>query len=102
MSLNMPELDQENEIDVEKKEPSMYKVLLHNDDYTSVEFVVDILQYTFNKNSEDASRITNEVHLKGIGIAGVYTHDVAETKVELVKNAAKLAEYPLQCTMEAE
>ena len=82
------------------KRPPLYKVLLHNDDYTTKEFVVQILQYVFNKEQTAAVQIMLHVHKKGIGVAGVYTYEIAETKVALVENLARQHEYPLKCTME--
>jgi len=82
--------------------PRMYKVILHNDDYSPMEFVVAILQQVFHLNAADATRIMLEVHNNGIGIAGRYTHEAAETKVEQVVTAARLHEHPLQCSMEPE
>ncbi|HXG50120.1 MAG TPA: ATP-dependent Clp protease adapter ClpS [candidate division Zixibacteria bacterium] len=82
------------------KRPPLYKVLLHNDDYTTKEFVVRILQYVFHKEHTEAVQIMLHVHRKGIGVAGVYTYEVAETKVNLVESLARQAEYPLKCTME--
>lgn len=84
----------------ETREPPMYKVLLLNDDYTTMEFVVQVLMLVFNKSLEDATRIMLNVHRKGVGICGVYTFDVAETKVETVRALAKENEFPLKCTME--
>ena len=84
------------------KKPPMYKVLLMNDDYTPMEFVVNILQSFFNKNLQEAADIMMHVHKKGIGLCGVYTREVAETKVAQVLTAARQAEHPLQCTMEKE
>ena len=84
------------------QKPSMYKVLLLNDDYTPMEFVVQILETFFNKNKEDATRIMLHVHQKGVGLCGVYTFEVAETKVAQTLTAARMAEHPLQCTMEKE
>jgi len=82
------------------KKPPLYKVLLHNDDYTTKEFVVQILQYVFHKEHTEAVQIMLHVHKKGIGVAGVYTYEVAETKVTLVEGLARQHEYPLKCTME--
>lgn len=82
------------------KKPPLYKVLLHNDDYTTKEFVVEILQYVFYKEHTEAVQIMLHVHKKGIGVAGVYTCEVAETKVALVESLARQHEYPLKCTME--
>jgi len=84
------------------KKPSQYKVYLLNDDYTPMEFVVHILEKYFNKNHEDAVRIMLHVHRHGAGLCGVYTREVAETKVSQVLAAARRAQHPLQCTMEKE
>jgi len=80
--------------------PSLYKVLLMNDDYTPMEFVVHVLETVFNKNSEDAYTIMLHVHQKGVGVCGVYTFEVAETKVTEVMDMAKQDGHPLQCTLE--
>jgi ATP-dependent Clp protease adaptor protein ClpS len=80
--------------------PRMYKVVLHNDDYSPMEFVVAILEQIFHLTREDATNVMLEVHQKGVGIAGLYTYEAAETKVEQVMTAAKVHEHPLQCTME--
>lgn len=82
--------------------PPMWKVLLHNDDYTTRDFVVWILQGIFHRSEADAVAIMMHVHQSGVGLAGVYTHDVAETKVEQVRALAKKNEFPLLCTMEPE
>lgn len=84
------------------KKPSLYKVLLLNDDYTPMEFVVYILERFFNKGAEEATRIMLHVHQKGVGICGVYTYEVAETKVTQVMNFSRQHDHPLQCTMEKE
>jgi ATP-dependent Clp protease adaptor protein ClpS len=84
------------------KKPSMYKVLLLNDDYTPMEFVVHVLERFFNKGRDEATRIMLHVHQKGIGICGVYTFEVAETKVTQVMDFARQHQHPLQCTMEKE
>jgi ATP-dependent Clp protease adaptor protein ClpS len=84
------------------QKPSMYKVFLLNDDYTPMEFVVLVLESFFNKNREEATRIMLHVHKKGAGLCGVYTFEVAETKVAQVMSAARQAQHPLQCTMEKE
>ena len=81
-------------------EPSMYRVLLHNDDYTSMEFVVEILMVIFNKSIEKATGIMLNVHNKGIGVCGVYTFEIAETKVKTVHSFAVEKGFPLKCTME--
>ena len=82
------------------KKPSMYKVLMLNDDYTPMEFVVHVLERCFNKSPEDATRIMLHVHRRGVGICGVYTYEVAETKVTQVMDFARQHQHPLQCTLE--
>ena len=82
------------------KKPSMYKVILLNDDYTPMEFVVYVLQKIFNKNQEAATQIMLHVHQKGIGVCGVYTYEVAEVKSKTVVDFAKKNQHPLQCTVE--
>lgn len=84
------------------KRPSLYKVILHNDDYTPMEFVVFILESVFKKNKEEAENLMMNVHLHGSSICGVYPHGVAETKVYQVTELAEEYEYPLKCTMEKE
>ena len=86
--------------DVEIKEPSLYKVLLHNDDYTTMEFVISILENVFNKSIADATKIMLNVHNEGIGIAGIYTREICETKISIVHQLAKKNEFPLRCSME--
>ena len=85
---------------VRTKKPSLYRVLLLNDDYTPMEFVVFILERFFNRSREQATRIMLHVHQKGVGLCGVYTYEVAETKVAQVLDLAKRHEHPLQCVME--
>jgi len=84
------------------KKPSMYRVLLLNDDYTPMEFVVLVLEHFFNKSREEATRIMLHVHNYGVGVCGVYPFEVAETKVAQVLDLARRSEHPLQCTMERE
>ena len=84
------------------KKPSLYKVLLLNDDYTPMEFVVHILQRFFSKPRQEAEEIMLHVHHRGVGVCGVFTYEVAETKVSQVMVFAKEHEHPLQCTMEKE
>jgi len=84
------------------KKPSLYRVLILNDDYTPMEFVVYILERFFNKDREDATQIMLHVHQKGVGVCGVFTYEVAETKVTQVMNFARQHQHPLQCTMEKE
>ena len=82
------------------KKPSMYNVLLLNDDYTPMEFVVLVLESVFNKKEEEATQIMLHVHKNGIGVCGIFTYEVAEVKCNTVMDLAKKHEHPLQCTME--
>ena len=82
------------------KQPSNYKVLLLNDDYTPMEFVVEVLQRYFSMGIEDATRVMLQVHQKGVGICGVFTYEVAETKVTQVIDFARENQHPLQATLE--
>ncbi len=84
------------------KRPSLYKVLLLNDDYTPMEFVVMILQMLFNKNAEESANITLMVHSKGVGICGIYPYEIAETKAQQVMDLARENKHPLQCRIEKE
>ena len=84
------------------KRPNMYRVLLLNDDYTPMEFVVHVLIRFFNKNQEDATRIMLHVHQNGVGECGVYTYEIAEMKVERTTQMARAQEFPLLCTLEEE
>ena len=84
------------------KKPSMYKVLLLNDDYTPMEFVIHILERFFSKNRQEATDIMLHVHRRGVGLCGVFTYEIAETKVAQVMDYARANEQPLQCTMEKE
>jgi ATP-dependent Clp protease adaptor protein ClpS len=82
------------------KRPNMYRVLLLNDDYTPMEFVIMVLQSYFNKNPEEATRIMLHVHHNGVGECGVFTYEIAETKVAQVMDHARKNQHPLQCIME--
>lgn len=82
------------------RKPSLYKVLILNDDYTPMEFVVHIIQQFFNKSSDEATEIMLHVHQNGVGLCGVFTYEVAETKVTQVVDFARQNQHPLQCTME--
>src|SRR6516162_9153479 len=84
------------------KRPNLYRVLILNDDYTPMEFVVHVLERFFNKGREEATRIMLHVHHKGVGICGLYTYEIAETKVAQVMDFARQHQHPLQCTLEKE
>lgn len=81
-------------------EPPLYKVLLHNDDYTTMDFVVTILETVFHKDRGEATKIMMNVHQQGIGIAGIYTREIADTKIHIVHDLAQRNEFPLKCSME--
>ena len=102
MSERRPEWEEELASGVEEEldEPPMYKVLLHNDDYTTMEFVVEVLQGVFHKPPAEAARIMLHVHRNGVGVCGVYTAEEAETKVEMVHGLAREHGFPLKCSME--
>ncbi len=84
------------------EEPKRYKVFLLNDDYTTMDFVIDVLQEVFHKSYEEAVEIMLTVHKKGKGLCGVYTHEIAETKVDQVHRLARAHQFPLKATMEEE
>lgn len=84
------------------KKPPLYKVLLLNDDFTPMEFVVYVLERFFHKNRQEATTIMLHVHRRGVGVCGVFTYEVAETKVNQVVDYARQNQHPLQCTMEKE
>jgi len=92
------ELDIERENDV--VEPRMYRVILHNDDYTTMEFVVQVLMTVFHKPAAQATKIMLDVHEKGQGLCGVYSYDIASTKIAQVHFMARQRDYPLRCSME--
>jgi ATP-dependent Clp protease adaptor protein ClpS len=104
MSAHQPEIEQEivSDTNEDLQEPPMYKVLLLNDDYTTMDFVVEILMYVFHKSIETATQIMLNVHRDGKGLCGVYTFDVAETKVLTVEALARERGFPLKCAMEKE
>lgn len=82
------------------REPKMYKVLLHNDDYTTMEFVIIVLEQIFHKNPAEANQVMLNVHQKGSGVCGVFSYDIAETKVITVHALAEKNEFPLKCSIE--
>ncbi|MBN1546632.1 MAG: ATP-dependent Clp protease adapter ClpS [Syntrophaceae bacterium] len=97
-----PGLFGETENETELQEPKMYKVILHNDHYTTMDFVVDVLVKVFHKPAFEATKIMLDVHRQGRGICGVYTYDIAVTKVHRVKTMATMRDFPLRCTIEEE
>jgi len=102
MSDRLPDFREglESKVEEDLQEPPMYRVLLHNDDYTTMEFVVEVLRQVFHKPPAEATRIMLLVHRSGTGLCGVYTEEIAETKVALVRHLARKNGYPLQCSME--
>ena len=96
----MPRLEEEFDVALELQEPQMYKVLLHNDDYTSMDFVVEILTDIFHKTQQQAEQIMFQIHEQEKAICGVYSHEIAQTKVQQVKQRAKQNEFPLLATIE--
>src|ERR1051325_1426203 len=101
-----PDIDEAGEVVVEKKpkleKPKLFKVILHNDDFTTMDFVVFVLQYVFNRAEADAFAIMLSVHNSGMGVAGIYPYEVASMKSEKAMNLAKAREFPLLCTVEEE
>jgi ATP-dependent Clp protease adaptor protein ClpS len=82
------------------KEPKMYRVILHNDHYTTMEFVVEVLVAVFGKSAAEAMKIMLDVHKKGAGICGIYTYDIASTRISQVHHLARKREFPLKCSLE--
>jgi len=104
MSTTEPDIQEKTTSDTSQRveEPPMYKVFLHNDDYTTMEFVVEILTNIFGNSLEKATRIMLNIHEKGVGLCGVYTREVAETRINIVHNLAREQGFPLKSTMEKE
>ena len=103
----MPEFPDHNgevltESETKLEKPKLFKVILHNDDFTTMEFVVFVLQYVFSRSDADSINIMLKVHNEGIGIAGIYPYEVASMKSEKAMNLAKAREFPLLCTVEEE
>ena len=92
----------EQDVQQELKPPSMYRVLMHNDNYTTMDFVVEVLCNVFRKPTDAAVRIMLEIHHNGLGMCGVFPADVAATKIDTVHSMAEARGYPLRCTMEPE
>lgn len=95
-----PGLNPDVAIEDALQEPRQFKVLLHNDDYTTMDFVVEVLMKVFNKTENEAFGVMMNVHEKGVGLCGIYTAEVAETKVQLVHQMARKRSFPLRCSME--
>jgi len=96
----LPKFEEELDLALELEEPKMFKVFLHNDDYTSMDFVVEILMGIFHKSHAQAEQIMLQIHEKDKAVCGVYTFEIAQTKVEQVKQQAKQNEFPLLATIE--
>jgi ATP-dependent Clp protease adaptor protein ClpS len=101
---NVPDFDADvlTESETRLEKPPLYKVVLHNDDFTTMDFVVYVLRTIFHRNDAEAFTIMLKVHTEGIGIAGVYTYEIATMKAEKAINIARAHEYPLLCTVEEE
>lgn len=101
-----PDIDGDGAVLTEKKtkleKPKLFKVLLHNDDFTTMEFVVFVLQFVFNRDEAEAIDIMLKVHNAGVGVAGIYPYEIADTKCQKAINLARAREYPLLCTVEEE
>jgi ATP-dependent Clp protease adaptor protein ClpS len=104
MAEDRPDIGDETGSGVQQEvdEPPLYKVLLLNDDYTTMEFVVEILRHVFHKTNEEAVTVMLNVHRKGMGVCGIYPYEVAETKVDTVHSLARESSFPLKCVMEKE
>ncbi len=96
----MPKTSVQSDSELALDEPRMYRVILHNDDYTTMDFVVMVLEKIFHKNRQQAEQIMIDVHKKGKGVCGVYTLEIAQTKVEQVRTLAKQNQFPLLATYE--
>ncbi|WP_295417891.1 ATP-dependent Clp protease adaptor ClpS [Sulfurovum sp.] len=96
----MPKFEEELDVELEIQEPQMFRVVLHNDDYTSMDFVVEVLTGIFHKTTEEAVQIMLQIHEKERAVCGVYSFEIAQTKAEQVKQLAKKNEFPLLATIE--
>jgi len=92
--------DVREQVEEELQEPTQYRVLIHNDHYTTMEFVIEVIMVVFHKTVTDATKIMLDVHRKGQGDVGIYTYDIALTRVTRVREMAREREFPLKCTME--
>jgi ATP-dependent Clp protease adaptor protein ClpS len=102
MSEERPQLEEDvrSGEEIQLDEPPRFKVLLLNDDYTTMDFVVEVLKHVFHKSDGDAHRIMMNVHRNGFGVCGLYPRDIAETKIDMVDSLAREKGFPLKCTME--
>ena len=100
MGAGTPEFQEHTDESTDLAEPRQFRVLLHNDDYTTMDFVVEVLESVFNKNAPEATSIMLNVHKQGIGVCGIFTAEVAETKVAIVHHLARQRSFPLRCSME--
>ncbi|HVG37681.1 MAG TPA: ATP-dependent Clp protease adaptor ClpS [Pyrinomonadaceae bacterium] len=104
MPIKQPDYEYEEDVltagEEKIEEPPLYKVMLHNDNFTTMEFVVFILQSVFGRSETEAVQVMLQVHLGGVGVAGIYSYEIAQMKVEKVTTLAREYEYPLLCTME--
>ena len=91
-----------NPVKIQPKKPKLFKVLLHNDDYTTMEFVIYVLQKCFSKSLDEAQEIMLKVHHSGVGVCGIYTYEIAESKTSKVHQISKENGHPLRCTFEPE
>ena len=102
----MPDFDRDTEVitesDIKLEKPKLYKVILHNDDFTTMEFVIFVLRHVFLRSETESYTIMMKVHEEGIGVAGVYTFEIATMKAEKAMNLARARDYPLLCTVEEE
>lgn len=104
MNERAPQIEEDlgPEQDVRLDEPPLYRVLLLNDDYTTMDFVVEVLKFVFHKSDDEAHRIMFNVHQQGVGVCGLYPLEIAETKIDIVDSLARERGFPLKCTMERE
>lgn len=101
---DFPEFDTDvlTESETKLEKPKLFKVLLHNDDFTTMEFVVFVLEYVFKRTTAEAFSVMLKVHNEGLGVAGIYPYEIASMKAEKTMNLARAREYPLLCTVEEE
>jgi ATP-dependent Clp protease adaptor protein ClpS len=101
-TLTIPQLENAPDKQLRKEKPKFFKVFMHNDDYTSMDFVIEVLQSIFHKESVEAISLMLQIHRRGYALCGLYPFEIAETKVEKVHKQARAAGFPLRCTLEPE